>query len=65
MVAHQSGTFKGYTARRRPVELIFQEHFNSREDAFAAERRIKGWSRQKKLALAEGDWPEIIRLARL
>jgi predicted GIY-YIG superfamily endonuclease len=27
------------------------------------EKRIKGWSRAKKMALIRGDWPEISRLA--
>ena len=29
-----------------------------------AERKLKGWSRAKKLALIRGDWDEIGRLAR-
>lgn len=65
IAAHQLGTFQGYTSGRRPVRLIFQEPFATRDEAFAAERRIKGWSRAKKLALARGDWPEIERLARI
>ncbi|WP_199800083.1 hypothetical protein [Aurantiacibacter arachoides] len=37
---------------------------STRDEAFAAERRIKGWSRAKKEALIAGDWDEISRLAR-
>ena len=40
---HQAGRFGGYTAPRRPVELVFSEHFLRIEDAIAAERRVKGW----------------------
>ena len=65
LAAHHLGTFRGYTSARRPVTLIFQEQFETREEAFACERRIKGWSRAKKLALASGDWTEIERLARI
>jgi predicted GIY-YIG superfamily endonuclease len=65
LAAHQLGTFRGYTSGRRPVRLIFQAQFATRDEAFAAERRIKGWSRAKKLALASGDWAEIRRLARM
>ena len=61
---HQSGELGGYTANRRPVELVFSEEFLTREDAFAAERQIKGWSRKKKEALMRGDWEELRRLAR-
>ena len=48
---HQAGTFGGYTARRRPVTLVFQQYFERIEDAFAAERQVKGWRREKKEAL--------------
>jgi len=43
--------------------LIFYEQFGTREEAFAAERRIKGWSRAKKLALARGEWDRVTELA--
>jgi predicted GIY-YIG superfamily endonuclease len=60
---HQSGILKGYTHERRPVKLIFQQMFSSREDAFIAERKIKGWSRKKKEAMMRSDWKEVSRLA--
>ncbi|OGO07511.1 MAG: hypothetical protein A2Y61_02585 [Chloroflexi bacterium RBG_13_60_13] len=63
LAAHHDGRFRGYTLRRRPVELIFREQFSTRDEAFRAEREIKGWSRAKKLALAEGNWREIQRLS--
>ncbi len=53
---HQAGTYPGYTSSRRPVELVWSEHFDRVIDAIAAERRIKGWSRAKKEALIRGDW---------
>lgn len=55
MVAHQSGTLGGYTHSRRPVALVWSETFAVREEALAAERQIKGWSRAKKQALIDGD----------
>ncbi|PZQ77980.1 MAG: hypothetical protein DI563_01835 [Variovorax paradoxus] len=54
----------GYTATRKPIELLWQGEFESRESAIAFERRIKGWSRAKKEALIRGDWPAIQQLAR-
>jgi predicted GIY-YIG superfamily endonuclease len=60
---HAAGTFDGYTARRRPVELVFTQEMASRDDAFERERQLKGWSRAKKMALARGDWTEVRRLA--
>jgi len=53
---HEAGTFGGYTARRRPVKLVFHEYFDRIEDAIAAERQVKGWRRDKKEALIRGDF---------
>jgi predicted GIY-YIG superfamily endonuclease len=43
--------------------LVWSQQFATREEALAAERQIKGWSRKKKEALARDDWKEIRRLA--
>ncbi len=61
--AHQSGLLEGYTQQRRPVTLVWSQDFPDRDQAFAAERQIKGWSRAKKEALIRDDWPAIQRLA--
>mgnify|MGYP002778180442 FL=1 len=61
---HQSGWFKGYTFKRRPIELVWNDQFQTRDDAKAAEHRIKGWSRAKKEALIAGDWDQISLLAK-
>jgi putative endonuclease len=61
---HQSGAFDGYTARRRPVSLVFHEPFARIEDAVSAERQIKGWRREKKEALIRGDYAALPPLAR-
>ena len=52
-----------YTFTRRPVRLIFAEHYDRIVDAIAAERRIKGWSRAKKEAYIRGDFPALAALA--
>jgi len=59
---HQSGEIPGYTAQRRPLELIWFQEFEAREEAQEAESRIKKWSRRKKEALAHQDW-EALRIA--
>lgn len=64
MAQHRSGTFGGYTARRLPITLVWSDSFQTRDDAFAAERQLKGWSRAKKEALIASDWERISRLAR-
>ncbi len=61
---HQSGRFEGYTKNRRPVRLVWSQDFVTREEALAAERQIKGWSRAKKEALIDRRWDELSRLAR-
>jgi predicted GIY-YIG superfamily endonuclease len=61
---HNDGTFGGYTARRRPVLLVYHEEFEQITDAIAAERQLKGWSRAKKEALIRGDFASLHALAR-
>jgi putative endonuclease len=64
MAEHNAGTYRGYTFTRRPVRLIWSEFFEIVTDAIAAERQIKGWSRAKKEALANGEWPRVQALAK-
>jgi putative endonuclease len=61
---HRDGTFGGYTSHRRPVELVFSESFERIDEAVAAERRIKGWSRAKKEALIAGALDRLPELSR-
>ncbi|MEM1133792.1 MAG: GIY-YIG nuclease family protein [Pseudomonadota bacterium] len=61
---HQSGAILGFTRDRLPVELVWSQEFPTRLEALEMERRIKGWSRAKKLALIRGDWDAISRLAK-
>ncbi len=60
---HDAGFFGGYTAKRRPVTLVFAQEFQWITDAIAAERQLKGWSRAKKEALSRGDYDTIKALA--
>jgi predicted GIY-YIG superfamily endonuclease len=61
---HQAATFDSYTARRRPVQLVFSQEFMRIEDAIAAERQVKGWRREKKEALIRGDCTALPGLSR-
>ena len=61
---HQTGETGGYTASRLPVELVFAQECATREEALAAERQLKGWSRAKKEAMLLGDWYLVKLLAR-
>ena len=62
MQQHENGEV-GYTALRKPVELMWQGEFETREGALAFELQIKGWSRAKKEALMAGDWERVQELA--
>ena len=61
---HKNKKYCCYTASRLPVQVVFVQMFNLRNSAFAAERKIKKWSRKKKEALIKKDWDEISRLAK-
>ncbi len=60
---HNAGEYGGWTKARRPVELVFQQAFERIDDAIAAERQLKGWSRDKKEALMRGEWNKLPHLA--
>jgi predicted GIY-YIG superfamily endonuclease len=48
---HNLGVGPDFTARRRPVELVWSEHCGSSKSARQREKEIKGWGREKKLRL--------------
>ena len=64
LAQHQSGSIAGFTQDKLPIALVWSQEFPTRQEAFEAERKIKGWSRAKKLALIRGDWAEDSRLAK-
>lgn len=42
-----------YTKIRRPVELIYTEHYETLKEARGRESELKGWRREKKIKLIE------------
>jgi putative endonuclease len=61
---HNEGVDRdSYTFSRRPVKLVYSQHFDRIDEAIASERRIKGWSRMKKEALIRGDFGSLPGLA--
>lgn len=62
----QHGQGKGcvYTSTRRPLKLIHTQGFETRYEALTMERKLKGWSRAKKLAYMAGDWEAIRALSK-
>jgi len=61
---HEAGEIPGYTEGRRPIRLVYAQELATREEALAAERRLKGWSRAKKEALILDNWDRVRLLAR-
>ena len=62
--AHNEGTATQYTARRRPVQLVYSETFESLASALGRERQLKRWSAEKKRALITGDIAALKQLSK-
>ena len=60
--AHNEGRGGTYTARRRPVRLVYSEPHDLLSAAIARERQLKRWTRAKKEALIAGDFGALKRL---
>jgi putative endonuclease len=55
---HKNKVIKGFTSRFKLNRLLYFEEFNDALDAIAAEKKIKGWLRVKKLDLIRTINPE-------
>lgn len=62
IAAHKTGRFEGFTRNYLPFELASPQEFVTHDEAKAAEKTIKEWSRAKKLALIRGDWNRSVAL---
>lgn len=60
---HRQKLVPGFTARYNLAKLVYYETFPSPLEAIAAEKRIKGWTRKKKIELIRRVNPEINDLA--
>ena len=54
MKAHNEGRGAKYTRARRPVELVYSEIFDTKEEAMRREYVIKRMTRAQKIKLIEG-----------
>lgn len=62
---HEMGFYKTcYTYSRRPLSMVWHEQFPDFEQAMSWEKRIKGWSRRKKLELIEGRLEDLPNLSK-
>ncbi len=58
--AHNSGNGAKYTKSRRPVELVYYEEFDTKEEAMSREWHIKHLTRQQKMRLIKSRKTEIL-----
>jgi putative endonuclease len=61
---HISGDAAAHTAKCPPQRLIWSEEHLTLAAAIARERQLKGWSRAKKLPLAQSRLGELKQLAK-
>ena len=52
--SHNAGTGAKYTKGRGPVELVYYETFDTKEEAMSREYAIKQLTRAQKMKLIEG-----------
>jgi putative endonuclease len=55
---HKSKLIPEFTAKYNITRLVYYEEFNSIMDAIEREKRLKGWTRAKKITLIESLNPE-------
>ncbi|HBU10310.1 MAG: hypothetical protein UR95_C0006G0179 [Parcubacteria group bacterium GW2011_GWC1_36_108] len=48
---HKNKEVEGFTKKYNVDKLVFYENFSTAMDTIVAEKRIKGWTRQKKIDL--------------
>jgi len=55
---HKNKLAPGFTNKYNIKKLIYFQEFSDINEAIAAEKKIKGWTRQKKLDLIKKDNPD-------
>ena len=50
---HRRGEAEGFTKRYHLHRLVWLEHFRNVNDAITCEKKLKGWRRNRKIALIE------------
>ena len=61
---HNQGKGATYTAKRRPVNLVYYEAFGTLNDAVKRELQVKKWTRAKKEALIKHDLETLKELSK-
>ena len=53
IIEHKDMSHEGFTSRYRVIDLVYYESYQYVKDAIAREKELKGWRREKKIALIE------------
>jgi len=61
---HNAGEGADWTARRRPVTLLYTECHNDKSAAIQREQQIKHWNRAKKEALIADNKERLRKLSK-
>jgi putative endonuclease len=61
---HKAGLLEGFTKKYNVKILVHYEEFGDMYNAISREKQIKGWKREKKIALIEKENPEWKDLAK-
>jgi putative endonuclease len=64
LAMHLAGKRSVFVSRYKVFDLVFMEEFDRPEDAIAREKQIKGWRREKKLAMILKQNPKMRDLKR-
>ena len=64
LIEHKTKTIEGFTSRYNINTLVHCEEFSDIHQAIAREKQIKGWRRDKKIALIETTNPTWLDLGR-
>ena len=49
LIKHQTGRGGKYTRSHKPIKIIYQEKFSTKNLALKREREIKSWKREEKI----------------
>jgi putative endonuclease len=55
---HKNKLITGFTSRYNINKLVYCEEFSSIKETIALEKKIKGWTREKKMNLIKSKNPE-------
>jgi len=64
VIEHKNGKIKGFTSKYNIKNLVYYEMGDNINEALFREKQLKGWRREKKVALIESinpDWHDLSR----